>query len=409
MWSSETSAVRGGDAVLAHSLPAAAPAGRYSRRVRWLLTCLFLAAAPAAARAGELVDVLRAGLAELHQRHGFPGATAAFVLADGRRGAAAVGLADVEAETPMRPKSRMLAGSTGKSFCAAIALQLVHEGELELDERLALVLGEEPWFERLPNAEEVTLRMLLAHTSGIMDHVWAPEFHAALREDPERAWEPVELVAFVLDREPLFAAGAGWAYADTNYVLAGMLVEARTERSFYDQLRVRLIEPLELTDTFGQDRRVMPGLIPGYTGAQNAFGLPRKVAVEGRHALNPQLEYCGGGVMSTSGDLARWAHALYAGGVIAPALMDDVLDAVPSPRTGPGTRYGLGTIVCEDPSGVSWGHTGWFPGYGTKMAYYPDHGLAIAIQVNTDDPAQLTGFPHGWAADLVADLLEALE
>jgi D-alanyl-D-alanine carboxypeptidase len=359
--------------------------------------------------ADPLEEALATGLAELHRAHGFPGATAAFVLADGRSGAAAVGLADLEEETPMRSDSRMLAGSTGKSYCAAIALQLVTEERVQLDDPLSTLFGEEDWFARLANADELTLRMLLAHTSGVSDHVWSPEFHAALRDEPDRAFRPVELVAFVLDRDALFPAGEGWAYADTNYVLAGMVVEAITGESFYDELRARVIEPLELKNTLAQDLRVMPGLIPGYTGANNPFGLPRKVSEAGRHAMNPQVEYCGGGVMSTSPDLARWAFAMYGGGFIAPALMEEVLDAVPSPRTGPGTTYGLGTIVCADENGTSWGHTGWFPGYGTKMAYYPDHGLALAIQVNTDDATQLAGFPHGWGADLARDLLEALE
>jgi len=378
--------------------------------IAWFATlALAVAPAPALVAPGELEQALEAGLAELHQAHGFPGATAAFVLADGRSGAVAVGLADLEAETPMEPNSRMLAGSTGKSYCMAIALQLVSEGKAELDDPLATWFGERDWFARLPNASDVTLRMLLAHKSGIRDHVWAPEFHAALAADLDRAWEPVELIAYVLDSEPLFPAGEGWAYADTNYVLVGMVIEKLTGRSYYDELRARVIEPLELTDTLAQDRRVLPGLIPGYTSANNPFGLPRVVATGGRHAMTPQMEYCGGGVLSTSGDLARWVFALYAGGVIDPALMGDVLDAVPSPRTGPGTTYGLGTIVCVDRNGASWGHTGWFPGYGTKMAYYPEHGLALALQVNTDDSAQLPGFPHGWAADLAEDLLEALE
>jgi D-alanyl-D-alanine carboxypeptidase len=353
----------------------------------------------------RLEAVLSGGLAELREARGFPGATAAFCFDDGATRAVAVGFSDLERELAMEPNSRMLAGSTGKTFVAAVVLQLVDEGELGLDDPIAVVFGEEEWFAELPGAEQVTLRSLLGHTSGIADHVWAPEFHAALAAEPDRAWSPEELVAFVLGRDPLFPVGEGFAYADTNFVLAAMMVERVTGHGYYAELRERLLEPYQLVDTLPQDTRVLPGLVPGYTTEGNPFGLPRKVAQGGRHAMNPQLEHGGGGVMSTSADLARWAVALYHGGAIPPDLMGEVLESRPAPRVGPGMEYGLGVVVGRDSNGPHWGHTGWFPGYGTVLAYYPERGLGFALQVNTDDGSQLAGFPHGWAEALVAALI----
>ena len=361
--------------------------------------------------------LLRAGLAELRATHGFPGATAACAFAEGERAAVAVGLADPERGLAMEPDSRMLAGSTGKTFVSAAALQLVHEGALSLDAPLAgLFLTErpskrggaapEPWYERLPNAKALTLRHLLGHTAGLPDHVWDPDFAAWVREHPGEALSPRELVAFVLDADPLFAAGEGFAYADTNYVLAGLAIERATGVGWYDLLRERLLEPLELRDTLPQESDELPGLIPGHTYAGNPFGLANPVLVGGRHPMNPALEYCGGGVMSTSPDLARWALLLYGSErVVPPALREELLAARPALRVGPGNGYGLGVIVGRDAHGERWGHTGWYPGYGTAVAYWPAHGLALALQLNTDDPARRAGFPDAWLEALAADLL----
>lgn len=362
----------------------------------------------------ELVAGLRASLESLRADHGFPGATAAFEARGGASGAVAVGLADPAAGTPMTPDARMLAGSVGKTFVAAAALQLVGEGALALDAPLAeLFLRErgdggppEAWFGRLPNAEALTLRHLLGHTSGLRDHVWEPAFAEFVRTNPGASLAPRELVAFVLDREPLFACGEGFAYADTNYVVAGLALERVTGQGWYELLRERLLGPLELTDTIPQESDDLPGLIPGHTWAANPFGLASPVLVDGRHPMNPALEYCGGGVMSTSPDLARWALALYGGERVVPAeLRGEMLEARPAPRVGPGNAYGLGVIVGRDAHGERWGHSGWYPGYGTALAYWPEHGLVLALQVNTDDPEQRGGFPDRWLEALARDLL----
>jgi D-alanyl-D-alanine carboxypeptidase len=111
-------------------------------------------------------------------------------------------------------------------------------------------------------------------------------------------------------------------------------------------------------------------------------------------------------VLSTSPDLARWALALYGGErVLSVELREEMLRARPAPRVGPGNAYGLGVIVGSDGNGPRWGHTGWYPGYGTALAYYPRAGLALALQLNTDDPALRAGFPDGWVEALAAVLL----
>lgn len=150
----------------------------------WLLRMLLLAAAwlflqPSVAQAG-LAEQFQATLDGLRAEHGFPGATASYVLADGSTGVAAMGFADLERHTAMTAHSRMLAASIGKTFVGATTLALAREGRLDLDAPLSLHLSGRPWFTRLPNHASITLRHLLNHTSGLTDHVHATAFAAAV-------------------------------------------------------------------------------------------------------------------------------------------------------------------------------------------------------------------------------------
>src|SRR4051812_9538018 len=143
----------------------------------------------------------------------FPGATAAFVLPDGRSGRAAVGIGDLERKLPMQPDSRMPAGSIGKTFVAALALSLVAGGKPSLDDPLSRWLGDEDWYRRLPNGADIRIRNLLNHSAGLADHVQTQGFGELVRErilvDPQNAVPPRVLVGFILDKPPLFAVGKG--------------------------------------------------------------------------------------------------------------------------------------------------------------------------------------------------------
>src|SRR5262249_45210235 len=153
-------------------------------------------------------DYQRAGTA--------PGVSAGFALADGRSFGLAAGLADKAAKQPMTPDARMLQGSVGKTYVAAVALQLVHEGKLNLDDKVSKYLGGEEWFPRLPNAADITVRMLMNHTSGIVRYELNRKFLEDLTRDPYKVWLPAERLRYVLDGKPPFAAGKGWEYSDTN-------------------------------------------------------------------------------------------------------------------------------------------------------------------------------------------------
>jgi len=256
-------------------------------------------------------------LEQLRRRDSFPGATAAFILPNGRFAGVAIGFADVENRIPMTPETRMLAASIGKTFVSATALALAVDGRLDLDDRISRWLGDTPWFGRLPNGNAITIRMLGTHTSGVLNHVSVPRFAADWRtgreRNPDFAHQPVHLIEYVLDQPAAFSPGAGHRYTDTGYLILGLVIEAAGGEPFYAQTRRRFVEPLGLSSTVPSDRREIPGLAIGYVGP-NPFGLPHRTGDRiGAMSWNPALEWTGGGFATTTTDLVRWAKALYEG------------------------------------------------------------------------------------------------
>lgn len=358
-----------------------------------------------------LSNRFQAELQRLRADAGFPGATAAFVLGDGGHATFAIGQADVERGIPMTPDARMLSGSTGKSFVAATALALALEGRLDLDKPIAVWLGSEPWFAHLPNGPHITLRMLLRHQSGLPDHVHSPRFAAALRtkvqtEGLDATLGPLELVALILDTPPLFAAGQGYTYSDTNYILAGLIIERASGKSYYQELRQRFLSPLGLRLTTPADRRRLPGLVPGYIRGKAPFGLPHKImGDDGALLFNPATEWTGGGLVTNPADLVLWAKTLYEGKAMPGAYLRDLLAAVPKDaaqqaRYGASVRYGLGVTLRKSRLGTAYGHRGWAPGYQSGFEYYPAYRMAVALQIN-----QLGGHDMARYVERLADVL----
>ena len=328
---------------------------------------------------------LQATLDAMHEAGRFPGGTAGFVLADGTSFAVATGVSDPATQTHMTASDRMLIGGVGKTYGAAITLQLVQEKRLALTDKIEKWLGTTDWFSRLPNARSITVRMLMNHTSGLPRYELNEKFIGDLTRQPDKTWQPEELLGYVLDAKPPFAAGAGWQYSDTNFIVLGLIIERVTGSTYYAELSRRLLAPFKLKDTVPSDSRTIAGLAPGFAGPDNPFGGTDRMIQDGKLVINPQFEWAGGGLAATSLDLARWAKVLYEGRVFNKLLLADMLQGVAA-KTGPDARYGLGVIIRQTPLGSTYGHSGSFPGYLTEMAYFPDPHVAMAVQVNSSAP-----------------------
>jgi D-alanyl-D-alanine carboxypeptidase len=335
-----------------------------------------------------------------------PGISIAMRLPDGRVLTGTAGFADVERATPMTATTRLPGGSTGKTFAAGVAMQLVEEGVLDPEALISIWFGNEPWFDRLPNGSEIRLHHLLTHTSGLKDHVEQLSFAisatwARLTGDPDDYFTPVELVGFVLDEEPLFAPGEGYAYTDTGYILVGMIIEAATGSAYYDLLDQRVLAPLELTDTQPAVTRTPGNLAAGYVSPRLLTVLAglvgKTVNDEGELTLHPGSEWTGGGLFNTPSMLVRFYSALAEGEVVSQAAYATMRDAGFGPADN---HYGYGLYIRHHPDlGPTSGHGGWYPGYSTAVAYFPDHRIAVAVQTNTD----------GDRVDLYEPLIEAAQ
>ncbi|MDP2128468.1 MAG: serine hydrolase domain-containing protein [Pseudohongiella sp.] len=346
---------------------------------------------------------LEATLADFHARYNFPGATAAIALPDGTVVTAATGLADLENNLTMTPETPMLAASIGKTFVAATVLALESEGRLARTDLLAAHLGDRHWFASLPNARTITIGHLLQHSAGLPDHIQLPEFKSwwSRMATSDVMVDYEELVGLVTGKAPLFGAGTGWSYSDTGYLLLGLVIEKVSGAPWTDSVRERFLGPLKLSGTLASDRRILPGLAVGYVALDNPFSLPERTADAGGRLLwDPAVEGAGGGLASTSHDLALWGHLLFRGEAMSVPYLDRLLEGIPVSPEVSGVLYGAGVAIYSDtPRGVVYGNGGWIPGYVSSLRHYADHGVTVVFQINTD-----RGF-----LDNSSDLVPALE
>jgi D-alanyl-D-alanine carboxypeptidase len=303
----------------------------------------------------------------------------------------------------MKPDQRMLAGSTGKTFFASVALQLVKEKKLLLDEKVATYLGKETWYSKVQNAETITIRQLMNHTAGIEEYYELGDFMQRLRNEPDKTWTPVECIGYTFERPPLFAAGTDWSYADTNYLILGLVIEKILKDDAYKVIQRNFITPNTLKNTEASVKRKLDNQVIGISGPKSPFGISGPVIINGQMIINPQMEWAGGGFISNTPDLARWARIYYDANFLTEAIRTEMRTGVPA-KTGKNHAYGLGMQIRPSTLGTSYGHGGWFPGYLTEMDFFPDKNLAVAIQLSTDDFQKLKRAPRFYEMFFAAEV-----
>jgi D-alanyl-D-alanine carboxypeptidase len=308
---------------------------------------------------------------------GVPGAVALAVESEGRVEGAA-GLADLGTGEPLSVEHRFRIGSVTKIFVAALVLRLVEEGLLDLDGSAA------------PYVEDVTIRQLLNHTSGLDDFVGDPVvFFEPYRSDPGHRWEldVRDELQLVLGQPRLFPPGGGWAYHGSNYLVLRLLVEQATGVGLRPALRERVLTPLGLHRTDLVEGPLLDDCAHGYLPRDNPIlpGGPEPVDVT---ALDLPFYRSGGGIVSTAGDVAAMLHVLLGGGFISAGLRSEMLDAVDSDWEET-DRYGLGigeiTALMgrrRSPCGSAWGHLGFSVGYAAIALSSQDGARQVVLLVN---------------------------
>ncbi len=332
------------------------------------------------------VDNLKEELQKIREENGTPGINLAIVMPNNELISVSDGFADKEKKILIKPEDKMFSGSTGKTFCAAIILQLIDEGKLAVDDLISKYFGEEEWFNRVPNLNEVSIRMLLNHTTGIPRYAFDNSLWKIMKENPDKIWTGEERLSFIFDAKAVHEAGKGWGYSDTNYIILGMLIEKLTNNDYYAELNRRILQPLKLNNTLPGNSREIQGLITGYTSYPDVFLLPEKVLLDvGKFAFNPQMEFTGGGIACTTSDLAKWGKMYYSGQVFSDESLKMLrTDSGFETSLADNAKYGFAAFIWNENNQISYGHTGFFPGYVTIVEYIPELDISMAMQWNTD-------------------------
>ena len=305
---------------------------------------------------------------------GAPGAIA--LVRDGDRTVRLTsGYGNLRPRAPMRPGDRFRVGSITKTFVATVALQLVGEGTLALDDSV------ERWLPgTVPNGRKIKLRHLLNMSSGLFDFL--DDGDTTVLEPYQKgnftyAWTPRRLLQIAVSHRPHFAPGAGWHYCNTCYVALGLVVEAATGNSIASELRRRIFTPLRLhSTTFATKPRIAGAHAHGY----ELVGKPPLVDVS---VFSPSFAWAAGAVVSSADDLARFFRALLGGRLLPPKLLQAMETTVAAEvgRYGPG-RYGLGLFALRLPCVTVWGNGGDTAGYFTLAFNSRDGKRAVVLLAN---------------------------
>jgi len=305
---------------------------------------------------------------------GFPGAIAAVTDADGDVTDYVAGVSDLGSDAPPPADGLVRIASNTKMYTSVTVLQLVDEKLVDLDEPVETYL---PGLLRGDGIDgsRITVRQLLQHTSGL------PNYTSAIAGDlfaiRDTYLSPRDLVDLALSMPASFAPGTSYQYSNTNYIVAGLLVEKLTGRPFAEQVEQRIIEPLGLDETFfpGVGDSAIPG--PHATGYNNDAEGKLKDITE----TDPSWAWAAGQIIASPSDVNRFMRALVGGELLSPDTLAQMQTTVEGDELWEGAGYGLGLIGYPlSCGGVAWGHGGDISGFETRNAV-DDTGRAVTVAV----------------------------
>lgn len=312
-----------------------------------------------------------------------PGAVVSVRIPGQQAWVGASGIANRNSGALMDATTLVRIASISKVFTAVVVLQLAEEGQIDLDAPLSTWLPD-----LVPNGEQITVRNLLQHTSGLYDYLEDRNFVNQAYREPDRLWAPAELVGYATQFPPSFRPGApgAWDYSSTNYVLLGMIVEQVTGRTLAQEMRQRIFDPLKLENTFFAPEEALQGIqARGYSNNIDQTEVAMSFA------------FATANIVSSAGDVQRFAQALIDGELLMPATlaqMQTFVDGKGQYRM-PELAYGLGLMrnrlpVGPDAAGQARpaeastvvGHIGGFGGFRSAVWAAPESGIVVALGVN---------------------------
>ena len=279
----------------------------------------------------------------------------------------AYGMARLQPPTPAVPAMRYSIGSVSKQFTAAAILLLQQDGKLKLDDTVAKYLPD------LTRANEVTIRMLLSHTSGYQDF-WAEDYVMPPMLSPATP-------LYILDtwaKKPLdFDPGTKWQYSNTNYVIAGRIVEQVSNEPLFRLLQERVFIPLGMESVYNSDLERL-----GDTDAQGylryALGPPRPAPKEGAGWMS-----AAGELAMPASDLAKWNISIINRSLLSPESYNEMFTSVKL-KDGTDTHYGLGVFTTSRDGHPALEHSGEVSGFVSENIVFPADHAAITVLTNED-------------------------
>jgi D-alanyl-D-alanine carboxypeptidase len=323
-------------------------------------------------------EVLQSQIERLREDADVPGIVVALAEGGGAPLVAATGYADIKRKTPLQPDTPFFIGSISKNLFATIALQLVEEGLLGLDDPLSTYVE---W----PRGDEITIRMLMNHTSGIPDYFATLSLLSSQEDVPEffsRPRPPSEIIEMMPSHEPTFDPGSLQSYSNTNGLLVGEVIETVTGKSLGEVFEERIVSQLGLKNTYlyGAETIDRPRA-KGYCGMPGWVSEPGQLAdcSFGDEALPNSAD---GSIVASAADLLRYHQALRGGKLLGDASWQSMR------RVEPGLANGLGYLIMKGPQGDHEGNVGRSIGHLSASVYYLERDLFVVMMLNQGD-AQL--------------------
>jgi len=308
------------------------------------------------------VDAIAAGVME---QRGVPSASVAVVQGGKLVYTHGYGRAHIDPDKAATPEMRYSIGSISKQFTAAAILIMQEQGKLKLDDPVG------KYVPGLTRGDEVTIRQILSHTAGYQDF-WPEDYLMKPMEQPTTAQE-------ILDRwakKPLdFEPGTQWQYSNTNYVIAGLIVEKVSGKKLMEFLGEHIFHPLGMRSVWNSDEAKLTQT-DATAYIRNALGPLRAAPKEGRGWM-----FAAGELAMTAHDLALWDESLIAQKLLQPDSYREMFTEVKL-KDGNGTRYGLGVFVADLNGHRDISHSGEVTGFVSDNEVLVDDGVAVAVLTN---------------------------
>lgn len=280
------------------------------------------------------------------------------------------GRASIELGVPLDADQVFRMGSITKQMAAAGLLTLVEQGRLSLEDPLSKFLPD------YPGGGNVSVRMLLNHTSGIKSYTGIPGvMEGPIMQDRTTA----QMIETFKDLKPDFAPGQGYAYNNSGYVLVGAVIEKASGQPWHAYLKQALFGPLGMRHTgYGlENTGVIAGMVQGYTGEP---GHPAKAGY-----LSMTQPHAAGALVTTVDDLLRWNRALHEGKVLKDATYRQMIAPV-GKATAAGYGFGIQSLTLRGQPMLE--HGGGIHGFATRLLYLQGSDITVAVLQNTDNPVE---------------------